>query len=174
MQEQRIKPTVQTDDNKKKVIGGSKQKATKTFEEKPGDDILETESSTEMSNSTPSQATQETPIMRNTLSISTQNLLNYQFPIQSVDRLPGNINIWLADVNNRGIPNIPVYLKDNNQQVIFVNRTGPNGYFLSNQILKPGIYFIQFDSSNYQIPNIQWILESGQSKNPIKITAQLK
>lgn len=174
MQEQRIKPVVQTDNNKKKVIGGSNQKTPKAFEEKPGDDILEITTAQKNVTATTIQPVQETPVVRNSITVSTQNISSYQFPIQTVDRLPGNINIWLADMNNRGLPNIPVYLKDQNQKVIYANRTGPNGYFLSNQMLQPGIYFIQFDSSNYKIPNIQWVLDQGQSKNPIKITATLK
>ncbi len=172
MREQRIKPIVKaTDDDKKKVIGGSEKVQEKTFVEKPGDDILETKESPII------QQTEKVQVVSNNprqITISKQNLPNYQFNIQSTDRLPGNINIWLADVNNRGIPNIPVYLKDRNGKVIFANRTGSNGYFLNNQILQPETYIIQFDQTTYEIPQIQWLVDNTQSKNPIKITAKLK
>ena len=69
---------------------------------------------------------------------------------------------------------IPVFLKNRYDKVIFANRTGPNGYFLTNQIFPPDVYYIQFDQNTYQIQTIQLVLDSNQSKNPIKITAQLK
>ena len=179
MKDQRIKPVVKaTDDNKKKVIGGSKETPTKTFVEKPGDDILNTKDVPQETKESPIvQQTEKIPVVSNNpnqITISKQNISSYQFNIQSTDRLPGNINIWLADVNNRGIPNIPVYLKDRNGKVIFANRTGNNGYFLNNQILQPDTYIVQFDQSTYQIPQIQWLVDNTQSKNPIKITATLK
>jgi hypothetical protein len=71
------------------------------------------------------------------------------------------------------LTNIPVFLKNNDDKVIFANRTGPNGYFLTNQIFAPGVYYIQFDQDVYEIPDIQLILEGNESNNPIKITAQL-
>ena len=171
MQGQRIKPIVKPNDDKKgKIIGGKLKTDTKLFTEKPGDDILETKPPKQ---NKPEPITQQTETLPKTITIGPQNISQYQFNIQSVNRLPGNINIWLADINNRGLSNIPIYLKDQSEKVIFANRTGPNGYFLVNQILPQGVYYIQFDQSTYKIPNIQWVLDNKQSKNPIKITAKL-
>jgi hypothetical protein len=179
MKENRTKPVINTDiDSKKKIIGGGTNKKSKTFQEKPGDDIFQAKSETSTKSSEDTQKVQQkqrdavsTP---NTLIIGPQNISQYQFNIQSKDKLPGNINIWLADVNNRGLSNIPVFLKDKNGKVIFANRTGPNGYFLTNQTFAPDVYYIQFDQSIYNIPTVQLLLSGKESNNPIKITAQLK
>jgi hypothetical protein len=176
MHEQRTKPIVQPNEEKKgKIVGGKIDESKKTFKEQPGDDILDVKTKIQTTTSTnvKPQVTQTQSPMPNIISIGQQNIAQYQFSIQSVNRLPGNINIWLADMNNRGLANIPVYLKDQNGKVIFANRTGPNGYFLSNQIFPQGVYYIQFEQSIYKIPSIQWIVDSNQSKNPIKITAKL-
>ncbi|MCD4811104.1 PrgI family protein [bacterium] len=172
MQSQRVKPIVKTDDgNKGKIVGGKITKGKKIFIEKPGDDILKVQ--TPKISTKPEPTMQQSKPLQQTVVIGPQNISKYQFGIKSVDRLPGNINIWLTDTNNRGLANIPVYLKDKNGKVIFANRTGQNGYFILNRILPQGIYYIQFDQNTYIIPNIQWILENTQSKNPIKITAKL-
>jgi hypothetical protein len=180
MRENRSKPIINTNiDDKKNIIGGDGSDTQRSFKEKPGDDIF-VKDDDDNGNTTSKQSIQQTQSedsVNNTvknLTISSQNISQYQFSIQSVDRLPGNINIWLADINNRGLANIPVFLKDKDGKVIFANRTGPNGYFLTNRIFPPNLYHIQFDQSVYNIPEIQLVLEGTVSKNPIKITAQLK
>jgi hypothetical protein len=181
MQENRTKPVINADlDQKKKIIGGdmkSKKKSSQ-FVEKPGDDILNTETnqatgSEDIEKAAQTKEDKQTTQQKN-LTIGPQNISQYQFKIQSVDKFPGNINIWLTDLNNRGIANVPTFLKNKNGKVIFANRTGPNGYFLTNQIFPPGIYYIHFEQDTYQIPNVQLVLGRNTSKNPIKITAQMK
>jgi hypothetical protein len=173
MKEDRTKPVINTDiDSKKKIIGGGTDKKSKTFQEKPGDDIFQTEPEIDSTSSQQEQI--NTVDGTNTLIIGPQNISQYQFKIQSEDKLPGNINVWLADVNNRGLSNIPVFLKNKNGKVIFANKTGPNGYFLTNRIFPPDVYYIQFDQSTYNIPTVQLLINGNESKNPIKITAQLK
>jgi hypothetical protein len=178
MKENRIKPVINTDvEEKKKIIGSTSTARSRTFEEKPGDDIFEnTDNTQELKDVTKQNLQEEKPneISSKNLIIGPQNLSQYQFSIQSINQLPGNINIWLADANNRGLPNIPVFLKDQNNKVIFANRTGPNGYFLTNQNFPPSVYYIEFNQDTYQIPKVQLVLEGSESKNPIKITAQLK
>jgi hypothetical protein len=182
MQENRTKPIINADlQNKKKIIGGHPSNKSKTFVEKPGDDIFDSnQQEEESSNITNTQVRKDTVVeptsstSSNTLVIGPQNISDYQFNIQSIDRLPGNINLWVTDVNNRGLANIPVYLKDKDGKVIFANKTGPNGYFLANQMFPPNVYYIEFEQDTYNIPRIQLILEGKEGKSPIKITAQVK
>lgn len=177
MKEDRTKPVINTEiEEKKKIIGGSGDDNSKTnFVEKPGDDIFD--SSIEAENDSSEKPLEEEGQISkkapSALTIGPQNISEYQFQIRSANQLPGNINLWVADSNNRGLTNIPVFLKNNDDKVIFANRTGPNGYFLTNQIFAPGVYYIQFDQDVYEIPDIQLILEGNESNNPIKITAQL-
>jgi hypothetical protein len=173
MKENRTKPVINKNvEEKNKIIGGDTVKQT-IFEEKPGDDIFETTSNTQ-----PVKKEEEDIPLGNiapqTVVIGPQNIKQYQMQIQSVDRLPGNINVWLTDSNNRGIANVPVFLKNRYDKVIFANRTGPNGYFLTNQIFPPDVYYIHFDQNIYQTPTVQLVLDGHEGKNPIKITAQLK
>jgi hypothetical protein len=178
MQENRTKPIIKADlEEKKKIIGGDTSTTSTSFEEKPGDDIFETSTEGEVKEKDTTQEeikVQGIPQKSNTLIIGPQNISNYQFSIQSVDRLPGNINLWVSDANNRGLANIPVYLKDKNEKVILANKTGPNGYFLSNKIFPPDVYYLEFEQDVYDLPKVQLILEGNVSKNPLKITAKIK
>jgi hypothetical protein len=183
MQENRTKPIINADlQDKKKIIGGHPSDKSNTFVEKPGDDIFdagqqEEKNSSSKTNNQMNKETLEKPSKSNSsnmLVIGPQNISDYQINIQSIDRLPGNINLWVTDVNNRGLANIPVYLKDKDGKVIFANKTGPNGYFLANQMFQPNVYYIEFKQDTYNIPKIQLILEGKEGKSPIKITAQMK
>lgn len=177
MKENRAKPIIKTDtqDPTKKIIGGTIKKDD-SFTESPGDDIFQTaQENIPVGNTQKQQVIQTQPDSTiRKLVIGPQNRAQYQFNIQSVNRLPGNINIWLTDMNNRGLPNIPVFLKDKDGKVIFANRTGPNGYFLTNQIFPPNVYLVQFDNNTYQIPVIQLVINGHEGKYPIKIKATLK
>jgi hypothetical protein len=176
MKQERVKPIVEADlKKKKKIVGGELDETKKDFDEKPGDDIFDAVDSDENTQVKEELSAEVSGTNTNTLptvTVGGQNISQYQVQIQSADRLPGNINVWLADVNNRPIPNIPVYLKDNNDKVLFANRTGPNGYFLTNKEFPNGMYFIEFDQQSYKIPRIQLVLDSNISKNPIKMTGQ--
>lgn len=177
MKEQRIKPEIKSDVERKKIIGADSKNKEKIFIEKPGDDILDTNMKTiDKQEIEVSDIKEESKVITQarTIVIGPQNIANYQVQIQSVDSLPGNINIWLADMNNRGIPDIPTYLKDKEGKVVFANKTGTNGYFLVNKVYPPDMYYVQFDQERYDIPTIQLLLDGRESKNPIKIIGQIK
>ena len=178
MKENRTKPIVNTDaqDPNKKIIGGNIQEEENISPtEKPGDDIFQKENNPtqiDVNQEKQKNTSQDDTVRR--IIIGPQNRSQYQFNIQSVNKLPGNINIWLTDVNNRGIPNIPTFLKDKSGRVVFANKTGPNGYFLTNQIFPPNVYYIQFESDIYQIPIIELVIGGNEGKFPIKISGKLK
>ena len=182
MKENRTKPIVNTNaqDSNKKIIGGDIAQKEDTPLEKPGDDIFQDQEDvkkTDVDSTVPNSTSNTTTNTSNTqkrVIIGPQNRSQYQFNIQSVNKLPGNINIWLTDMNNRGIPNIPTFLKDKSGRVIFANKTGPNGYFLTNQIFPPNVYYIQFESNIYHIPMIELVISGNEGKSPLKIIGELK
>jgi hypothetical protein len=178
MQQERVKPIIEADlKKKKKIVGGELDETKKDFDEKPGDDIFDEvdgDETNQVNDSNLVEVSNSGASKQQTVTIGGQNITQYQIQIQSADRLPGNINVWLSDVNNRPIQNIPVYLKDNKENVLFANRTGPNGYFLTNKEFPNGIYYIEFDQHSYKIPRVQLVLDSNIGRNPIKITGQPK
>lgn len=177
MKENRTKPIINADlEEKKTIIGGDLKSKSSTFTEKPGDDIFDTQSKNTQTNTVNEEKEVVTVSENsgNTLVIGPQNISNYQIKIQSLDRLPGNINLWVTDSNNRPLSNIPVYLKDKNGKVVFGNKTGPHGYFLANKMFPPDVYYIEFEQDTYNIPKIQLILNGQEGKSPIKITAHIK
>ena len=151
MKEQRITPQIQAtpqvkDGSNAKVIGGSNipgANKIQVFQEKEGDDILETEKEKTQQEEPPVQReqviTETTDVKQeqvqedNILTISEENLSQYQFPIKTVDKLPGNINLWICSKDNQPLINIDTYRKDSNGKVLYANKVGSNGYFLSNQ-----------------------------------------
>jgi hypothetical protein len=172
MKTRRTKPDVKpTEDGKlvskdikekrKKIIGASlKVKKEETVTE----DILEGE--LDMKEEDLKSVPQIDP---NLLIINDENINNYRFNIKSVDKLPGNINAWLATRDLKSIPNVIVYLKDNQGRIIYANRTGENGYFLTNKLWSPGTYILQFQHPVYKFPKIQLELTNMENKAPIKI-----
>jgi hypothetical protein len=179
MKENRTKPIINTTtkNSEKKIIGGDTSQQENIPVEKPGDDIFQ-EKDAVQENTVSKKFKQNNVTNSNSpakrIIIGPQNRSQYQFNIQSVNKLPGNINIWLTDVNNRGIPNIPTFLKDKSGRVIFANKTGPNGYFLTNQVFPPNVYYIQFENDIYQIPIIELVIGGNEGKFPLKITGELK
>ena len=103
------------------------------------------------------------------LQINSENISAYQFSIKTLDSLPGNINIWLCTKNMTPIPNVIAYLRDKKGKVLYANKTGPNGYFLTNKMWDPGIYTLEFQHPQYQFPKVQLILVDKNVKLPIKI-----
>ena len=102
--------------------------------------------------------------------INEENISQYQFNAKGFDDLPGNINIWISTKDFKPIPNIVTLLKDEKGNLLYANKTGSNGYFLTNQKWEPGKYSIEFDTNQYMFPKVD-ILLSGNEKNlPIKIT----
>lgn len=103
------------------------------------------------------------------LQINSENIASYQFNIKTLDSLPGNINIWLCTKTMTPIPNVIAYLKDKTGKVLYANKTGPNGYFLTNKMWEPEVYILEFQHSEYKFPKIQLILTDKNIKLPIKI-----
>lgn len=176
LKEQRIKPTVtDIDDKKNKVIGstqiGEEQKS-QIFVENPGDDILAIEEE-ETKEITKYVTKEEEKILLpddEYITISDENISKYQFPIKSIDKLPGNINIWLCTKDNQPLSNINTYLKDSNGKILYANKTGPNGYFLSNKVYPEGMYIIEFEGLASSTPKLRILVTKNQSKLPLKIT----
>lgn len=153
LKNQKMKPILQTQQKKSNIIGAFDIGKIKKqlFKENPGDDILENE-------------TQE-----NIITINEENIHKYQFPIKSVDRLPGNINIWLINKDNQPIPNINTYLKDSTNKILYANKTDKNGYFISNRMFPEGIYKLEFEGVTDSMPNINIVLSKNMGKLPYKI-----
>lgn len=172
LRNQRTKPVI-AQQQTSKVIGAPKipTKKDEIFVEGPGDDILGDEPVTP-TQEVKKEASVGVHLDDKQISITDDNILRYQFNIQSVDKLPGNINIWLVDKENNPIPNINTYLKDNNDKILYANKTGPNGYFLTNKKYPPGIYNIEFESNISKIPNIKLVRSKSMSSLPLRISAQ--
>ena len=176
MKEQRIKPQVNAiDESKKKVIGASEltqQRKAEIFEENPGDDILAGDSTQEVT--TTLQVVQEAKEIvspnEEYITITEENISSFQFPIKSVDQLPGNINIWLCTKDSQPLSGINAFLKDSSGKILYANKTGPNGYFLTNKIYPEGIYTVEFEGPISGAPKLRIVVSSNQSKLPLKIT----
>jgi hypothetical protein len=148
-------------DEKKKIIGANLLAQGETVEEV--EDILDEELNID------DELMATPPLDPNSLLITDQNIQNYQFTIQSLDKLPGNINVWLCTKDFKPIPNVVVYLKDEQGKVLYANRTGPNGYFLTNKMWGAGTYVLEFQHPVYKFPKVQWEMSGKGSKLPIKI-----
>ncbi len=103
------------------------------------------------------------------LQINSENISAYQFNIKTLDSLPGNINIWLCTKSMTPVPNVIAYLKNREGKVLYANKTGPNGYFLTNKMWDPEIYTLEFQHPQFQFPKVQLILVDKNVKLPIKI-----
>lgn len=176
LKEQRIKPSVQPEKKNQKIFGGSKVKeeGKEIFTEDRGDDMFE-EGNGEIVKSNIVKDQEEEHLELDTpqpIIINEENISKYQFDIKSVDRLPGNINIWLSTKDNQPVSDIKTYLMDNNEKILYANKTGKNGYFLTNKEYPEGIYNIQFEGVPFSIPSIQIVLTKNMGKLPYKITIQ--
>lgn len=103
------------------------------------------------------------------LQINSENISTYQFNIKTLDSLPGNINIWLCTKSMAPIPNVIAYLKNREGKILYANKTGPNGYFLTNKMWDPEVYTLEFQHPQFQFPKVQLILVDKNVKLPIKI-----
>ena len=106
----------------------------------------------------------------NHILISQENIAEYQFNAKGFDKLPGNINIWISTKDFKPIPNVVTTLKDEYGNILYANKTGSNGYFLTNQKWKPGKYSIEFDTTQYMFPQVDILLNGNENNLPIKIT----
>ena len=163
MKEERIKPELKPGSDGKLVeksisekvntiIGGGIQKKEAIVEEN--------------TNPAPAPTPVSTPQL---LVISDENRANYEFTIQSLDKLPGNINIWLYTGDMKPVPNVVTYMKGQDGKVLYANRTGQSGYFLTNRIWDKGVYYIEFSHPQYQFPKVEIIIQQTDHKLPIKI-----
>ena len=173
LKEQRAKPIViKQEEEKGKIFGSTKVAPPKLqiYQEEPGDDILNTDTKDSTSKKEDEALVQDEENLRlvvpkptddtdNEIRINKENISKYQFDVKSVDRLPGNINIWLVNQDNIPVPNVNTYLKNKDDKIIYANKTGPNGYFLTSQIYPEGVYTIEFESEGIKSPRIKLILE---------------
>jgi hypothetical protein len=111
-----------------------------------------------------------TPSTQSRILITDENISNYQFNIKSTDKLPGNINIWLSTKDFKPVPNVVTYLKSSDGKVLYANKTGSNGYFLTSKLWDPGTYMLEFDHPVYKFPEVQLELTKKENKSPIKIS----
>ena len=165
LKNQRIKPTVQTQDKKSKIIGGFDLNKVKKqiFKEEPRDDILK-----DVKNDKPIP----TVTVDNTITINEENMGKYQFNIKSVDKLPGNINIWLTKEHNQPIPNIITYLRNSSGKIVYANKTDKNGYFITNRMYPDDIYNIEFEGLPETPLSVKLVLTQNMGKLPYKIKIQ--
>ncbi len=172
LKEQRLKPIVSpTEQSKGKIIGGSVSKGNSNqqiFTESPGDDILATEKNNTITDIQETKSEITLPYEKY-ITISDENISKYQFQIKSIDKLPGNINIWLCTKENQPLSNINTYLKDSDGKILYANKTGPNGYFLSNKIYPEGQYILEFENVGRETPKLRISLSKNFSKLPLKI-----
>jgi len=114
-----------------------------------------------------------TPLTLNTskLIITDENIGKYQFKPKDFENYPGNINLWICDKNYKPISGVIATLIDDSGNILYANRTGNNGYFLTNRKWKPGLYKITLESENFTLPTVDIILSGKETNLPIKISA---
>lgn len=103
--------------------------------------------------------------------ITEENISQYQFNAKGFEKLPGNINLWICTKEFKPISNIVVSLKDEKGNLLYANKTGGNGYFLTNKKWTPGRYHVEFSSEEFTLPTLEIFLSGKESNLPIKITA---
>lgn len=150
---------------KKKIIGESLPTTNESIEVQDDDpgDMLDEELNVDP------QLTTALP-SSNTVIITEDNISKYQFKIASADKLPGNINMWLSTKNLKPIPNVIVYLKAPEGKILYANKTGESGYFLTNKLWEPGTYVLEFQHPTYEFPKVRLEVTEKKEKLPIKIS----
>ena len=154
---------------KKKIIGVTLplQKEQEEIEDPLDEKKLEVDEELLRSDTT---TVTTTPITPSKIFITDENRDSYQFQIKSTDKLPGNINVWLCTNDFKPIPNVVAYLKSSSGKVLYANKTGTNGYFLTSKLWELGIYMLEFDHPVYKFPEVQIELTKKENKLPIKIS----
>jgi hypothetical protein len=151
---------------KKKIIGQSlpvENESDETEEDDPKD-LLGEELNIDPQLATVPQS------LPNNIIITEDNISKYQFKIASTEKLPGNINFWLSTKNSKPVPNAIVYLKSVEDKILYANKTGESGYFLTNKLWEPGIYMLEFQHPTYEFPKVQLEVTEKKNKLPIKIS----
>jgi hypothetical protein len=153
---------------KKKIIGESLPVASNSIEPEENDpkDMLDEELDVD-----PQLITTLSSSTSDTLIITEDNISNYQFNIASADKLPGNINAWLSTKDSKPIPNVIVYLKSADGKILYANKTGESGYFLTNKLWEPATYMLEFQHPTYEFPKVQLEVTEKKNKLPIKISS---
>jgi hypothetical protein len=168
MKAERIKPAMKPNEEGKLVAKEDKNDKPKiigaTFVNTVKGEEIEETKDVEVNTAKPA-------IDQNNIIITEDNIDKFQFNISSADNLPGNINVWLSTKDLKPIPNIIVYLKTKDDKMLYANKTGPNGYFLTNKIWDPGIYVLYFEHPQYKFPRVEIHLAKKENKLPIKINA---
>ena len=153
---------------KKKIIGESLPIAGNPIEPEENDprDMLNEELNVD-----PQLTTTLPSSTPNTVIITEDNISKYQFNITNVDKLPGNINIWLSTKDSKPVPNVIVYLKSADEKILYASKTGESGYFLTNKLWEPGTYMLEFQHPTYKFPKVQLEVTEKKNKLPIKISS---
>jgi len=163
---------------KKKIIGGSQDVLQEEVDDADKDifgDLDPIESSNtpeEESSHVVAETKVETPTSTQAptnIVITNHNIQSYQFSAKGMENVPGNINVWLCDNSFKPIPDVISYLKDTSGKLLFANKTGKNGYFLTNKMWNSGHYVLEFEHPTYKFPKVEIILEDMNNKLPIKI-----
>lgn len=172
MKEDRNKPALKPNEDGKLVSKDSREAKPKII----GGGMIQsiTPSETTEEETADTQMIEEKPISSidpSKILITDENRSNYQFTIKSVEQLPGNINIWLATKDFKPIPNVIVYLKTKEGKMLYANKTGPNGYFLTNKMWELGEYVLDFQHPQFKFPTVEIVLTNVGDKLPIKINS---
>lgn len=176
MKAERIKPLVNPEVNnqltstenktaKPKIIGAGIN-TINTFDEKNQESKVANDDEMDIL-----QTKETLPIDPNYLLITNDNISNYQFPAKGMENLPGNINLWICTKDYKPIPNTITYLKDKDGKILYANKTGPNGYFLTNKIWENGNYVLDFQHPQYKFPTVEIVLTNQSNRLPIKINS---
>ncbi len=158
LKDERVKPLIQPQQKKTKIFGGSKIEIGKNG------DVDEKE------NITKDDKFVETVEDTSNIVINEENLSKFQFSIKSVDKLPGNINLWICTKDNQPVPDIHTYLKNSDNRILYAKKTDKNGYFLTTKMYPEGVYNIQFEGVPSTIPPVRIVLTKNMGKLPYKIT----
>lgn len=105
------------------------------------------------------------------LVITSDNVSNLQFDINGSEKLPGNINLWICTKEFLPISDVVVQLYDKEGSMLYANKTGASGYFLTNKEYGEGVYFLKLSNNSFTFPKIKMALGKNFGKKPIKITA---
>lgn len=173
MKDERMKPAIKPAEDGNLVAKDSIEKKPRIIGGSMVTPLSETEETPTKEAETPTE--QIVPVVRTIdpehLILTDENIGSYQINIKSVDNLPGNINAWLSTKDLKPIPNTIVYLRSKEGKMLYANKTGPNGYFLTNKVWDPGIYVLNFQHPQYKFPVVEIVLTNKENKLPIKLTA---
>ena len=168
MKEERNKPELKPTSEGKLVDKSFKEKVKNII---GGNNVIPPKPDKEVEEVHPNTAPEVKPVgmTSQTLTISDANREEYGLHIQSIDKLPGNINIWFYTGNMNPIPNVIVYMKNAEGKILYANKTKQDGYFLTNNLWPAGIYYLEFIHPQYKFVKLTMIIEKVDNKLPIKL-----